>query len=91
MSRQELRERLLSMMRHRIRLQGIDRLEDKMRLNEDLRIDSIMLVQLIVYIEVDLRLAIPDDEVDPRAFDTVGSLLSFMETLESVQSSTTKF
>ncbi|MHA6482892.1 phosphopantetheine-binding protein [Paenibacillus sp. strain BS8-2] len=59
-------------------------LRDELRLSEDLLIDSIMIVQLIVYIELDLGLSVPDAEVDPRAFATVGSLLSFMEELEPV-------
>ncbi|MOA59706.1 acyl carrier protein [compost metagenome] len=53
-----------------------------MRLNEDLRIDSIMIVQLIVYIELEMKLSVPDEMIDPRAFSTIGSLLEFMQGLE---------
>ncbi len=61
---------------------NIGPLEEKMRLSEDLRIDSVMIVQLIVYLEVELRLEVPDSMIDPRTFDTVGSLLDFMQELQ---------
>ncbi|MEC2535098.1 petrobactin biosynthesis protein AsbD, partial [Bacillus cereus] len=50
-----------------------------------LYIDSVMMLQLIVYIEMDVKLCVPEDEVDPKAFLTVGSLLDFMEELEPLQ------
>lgn len=45
-----------------------------------------MIVQLIVFIEIELQLQVPDDQIDPRTFATVGSLLDFMESLEPVPS-----
>ncbi|MEC2480111.1 petrobactin biosynthesis protein AsbD, partial [Bacillus cereus] len=59
-------------------------LEETIRLNQDLYIDSVMMLQLIVYIEMDIKLCVPEDEVDPKAFLTVGSLLDFMEELQEV-------
>ncbi|MNR10897.1 acyl carrier protein [compost metagenome] len=59
-------------------------LEESHRLNEDLRIDSVMMMQLLVWIEVEFGLCIPEEEVDPRVFQTVGSLLDFMESLSPV-------
>lgn len=59
-------------------------LEESHRLNEDLRIDSVMMMQLLVWIEVEFGLSIPEEEVDPRVFQTVGSLLDFMESLSPV-------
>lgn len=82
MNRAELKEKILQVMKEKLGLQGVTELDELMRLNNDLRIDSIMLVQLIVYIEVELQLEIPEDEVDPRVFQTVGSLLDFLETLQ---------
>ena len=34
-------------------------LEETMRLNQDLYIDSVMMLQLIVYIEMDVKLCVP--------------------------------
>ncbi|MBH5319904.1 petrobactin biosynthesis protein AsbD [Paenibacillus sp. GSMTC-2017] len=78
--RDELTSKLFALMKGKFKLK-LDRLNDEMRLNEDLCIDSIMIVQLIVFIEVELGLQVPDDQIDPRTFATVGSLLDFMEQL----------
>ncbi|EFM10280.1 acyl carrier protein [Paenibacillus curdlanolyticus YK9] len=72
-------ERLL---RDKLQLQLAGALEESLRLNEDLRIDSIMMLQLIVLLERELALRVPEQEVDARAFATVGSLLDFIERLE---------
>lgn len=66
-------------------LKNVTYLEDTMRLNQDLYIDSVMMLQLIVYIEMDLQLYVPEDELDPKAFSTIGSLLDFMEELQPLQ------
>lgn len=80
-TREALKSELQGLIRHKFKL-NIDELRDGLRLNEDLAVDSIMIVQLIVFIEVELKLQVPDDQVDPRAFATIGSLLDFMERLE---------
>ena len=49
-------------------LKNVTHLEETMRLNQDLYIDSVMMLQLIVYIEMDVKLCVPEDEVDPKAF-----------------------
>ncbi|MFK4311352.1 MULTISPECIES: petrobactin biosynthesis protein AsbD [unclassified Bacillus (in: firmicutes)] len=82
MSREMLKEAVLSIMRERMELKNVTHLEETMRLNQDLYIDSVMMLQLIVYIEMDLKLCVPEDEIDPKAFLTVGSLLDFMEELQ---------
>lgn len=82
MTREVRIEQLRTIMTEKLNLSHILTLEESMRLNEDLHIDSIMLLQLIVYIEEDLHLIVPAHELDPRIFQTVGSLLTFMEQLE---------
>ncbi|MFK4423406.1 petrobactin biosynthesis protein AsbD [Bacillus mycoides] len=82
MSREMLKEAVLSIMREKMELKNVTHLEETMRLNQDLYIDSVMMLQLIVYIEMDLKLCVPEDEIDPKAFLTVGSLLDFMEDLQ---------
>lgn len=82
MRREMLKEAVLSIMREKMELKNVTHLEETMRLNQDLYIDSVMMLQLIVYIEMDLKLCVPEDEIDPKAFLTVGSLLDFMEELQ---------
>lgn len=81
MNREQLRGKLQLMMKEKFRIQT-DSMEDHIQLNEDLRIDSIMIVQLIVYIEMDIGLQVPDESIDPRIFATIGSVLDFMMELE---------
>lgn len=86
MDREILRGQLTRVLKEKLHLNYIDELHDELRLNEDLRIDSIMIVQLIVYVETELHYVVPDDEVDPRTFSTVGSLLHFIESLTRLKS-----
>ncbi|WP_243521730.1 petrobactin biosynthesis protein AsbD [Bacillus pseudomycoides] len=85
MNRKMLNAALLKIMIEKMELKNVTYLEDTMRLNQDLYIDSVMMLQLIVYIEMDLELYVPEDEVDPKAFSTIGSLLDFMEELQPLQ------
>jgi len=84
-SRDVLRNKLEGIIHHKLGVEPVSQLRDDMKLNEELRLDSIMLVQLIVYIEMELEIWIPEDEIDPRVFTTVGSLLDFIEALRPVQ------
>jgi acyl carrier protein len=52
------------------------------RLNEDLNLDSIMILQLAVYIEEYFEVAFPEEDVDPSVFVTVGSLTDFVVALQ---------
>ncbi|TXR99234.1 acyl carrier protein [Bacillus sp. SH7-1] len=85
MRREALKNAILKIMTEKMELKNITHLEEMMHLNQDLYIDSVMMLQLIVYIEMDLKLCVPEDEVDPKAFLTVGSLLDFMEELQPLQ------
>lgn len=83
--RNELKLSLQAVLEQRLKLSIAMPLEDEARINEDLRIDSIMLLQLLVFIEQDLRLSIPEEEVDAKAFATIGSLLDFLERLAPIE------
>ena len=84
MSRVDKISGLQTLMETKLQLAGLPPLEETHRLNEDLRIDSLMMLQLLVWIEAEFGLRIPEEEVDPRVFGTVGSLLDFMEGLAPV-------
>ncbi|MNI08430.1 acyl carrier protein [compost metagenome] len=76
-----LKKQLTILIREKFEIQ-VESLEDHLRLKEDLRMDSIMIVKLIVFVELDLLLRVPDQSIDPRAFSTVGTLIDFMQSLE---------
>ncbi|WP_281890737.1 phosphopantetheine-binding protein [Paenibacillus sp. YYML68] len=79
MSRVQWTGQLREVMTKHLQRPAIPPLTEELRLNEDLGLDSVMLLQLLVWIEVEIGLPIPEEEVDPRMFSTVGSLLDFME------------
>lgn len=68
MRREALKNAVLKIMTEKMELKNITHLEETMHLNQDLYIDSVMMLQLIVYIEMDLKLCVPEDEVDQRHF-----------------------
>ncbi|ATO50224.1 petrobactin biosynthesis protein AsbD [Brevibacillus laterosporus] len=84
MKREERMEQIKEIVTKKLKLTHVVTLDESMRLQEDLLIDSIMLLQLIVYIEEELQLMVPAKELDPRTFLTVGSLLDFIEQLQPV-------
>lgn len=68
MRRETLKNEVLKIMTEKMEQKNVTHLEETMRLNQDLYIDSVMMLQLIVYIEMDLKLCVPEDEVDQRHF-----------------------
>ncbi|WP_020615696.1 phosphopantetheine-binding protein [Paenibacillus daejeonensis] len=82
MKREAYRTQLRGVMTDQLQLNQLpETLEDGHRLHEDLGVDSIMLMQLIVWIELEMKLDIPEHEVNPKAYVTIGALLDFMLTL----------
>ncbi|CAM4482856.1 acyl carrier protein [Paenibacillus endophyticus] len=85
MLRTEVKQKLEQLLIYRLESETVRKLqplEESIRLNEDLYLDSVMILQMIVFIEEDMRLFVPEDEVDPSIFGTVGSLLDFIIKLE---------
>ncbi|GGE82952.1 petrobactin biosynthesis protein AsbD [Priestia taiwanensis] len=79
MTRQEIITNIFTIMEQHLQLPTLSSFHEDARLNEDLYMDSIMLLQLLLHIELTLGVKIPDEELDPKAFKTVGSLASFLE------------
>jgi acyl carrier protein len=82
MSRTELYDAIYHILKEKLALSHVSAFHEHARLNEDLYMDSIMVLQLILHIEIDLGFNIPDDAIVPKDFHTVGSLLSFLEGME---------
>jgi aryl carrier protein AsbD len=61
MTRQELVQVLHEIMQHHLKLPAMEAFHEDARLNEDLYMDSIMILQMILHLEVDLGFEIPDE------------------------------
>ncbi|QMV44886.1 acyl carrier protein [Cohnella cholangitidis] len=65
-----------------LELEAPEILRETDKLYDDLNIDSIMMLQLIVYIEEVFQVSIPEEEIDLNVFSTAGSLADFIESLQ---------
>jgi aryl carrier protein AsbD len=48
------------------------------RLNEELRLDSVLLIQLLLHLELDMGFEIPEEALTQKNLVTVGSLAEFL-------------
>ncbi|MFB7158835.1 petrobactin biosynthesis protein AsbD [Lysinibacillus sp. NPDC056232] len=85
MTRQQLIKSIYDIMGNSLELQTLSSFNEDARLNEDLYMDSIMVLQLILHIELDLGISIPDEVLVPKDFKTVGTLASFLEKQQKVE------
>ncbi|MEW9700047.1 phosphopantetheine-binding protein [Paenibacillus sp. SI8] len=76
-----------SIIREKLQMQLSHELRDTDRIYEDLHIDSIMVLQLLVYIEEAFEISIPEEDVDSALFKTVGSLIWFIKEIQNEQKS----
>ncbi|MEK0316174.1 phosphopantetheine-binding protein [Cohnella sp. 56] len=79
--RQAVMQELRTILEESLELEVPDVLDESMRLYEDFGIDSIMVLQLMVYIEEVFRVNLPDEGVDPDHFLTLGSAIDLIESL----------
>ncbi|WP_138754351.1 phosphopantetheine-binding protein [Paenibacillus sinopodophylli] len=82
MERNRIVEGLRKIIAEELDVAAPDELNETDRLNEDLNLDSIMILQLAVYIEEYFEVAFPEEDVDPSVFATVGSLTDFVVALQ---------
>ncbi|QYR19393.1 acyl carrier protein [Paenibacillus sp. sptzw28] len=80
--KQEIMNELRTLMVENLELRVREPLEESDRLYEDLHIDSIMVLQLTVYIEETFKVYVPEEGIDPDTFLTVGSLVDFIINLQ---------
>ncbi|WP_239617709.1 phosphopantetheine-binding protein [Cohnella mopanensis] len=77
--RLEIMNMLRTVMEENLELEGLPpQLQQSDRLYEDLCIDSIMVLQLVVYIEEAFDVVVPEVGVEPETFLTVDSLVGFI-------------
>lgn len=78
MTRGELVTSIQKLLDGRPRFGAVPQLEDGTRLNEDLGLDSVMLLELLVRLELELEIAIPEEAPAKEHFVTVGGLADFL-------------
>jgi aryl carrier protein AsbD len=82
MGRQEIIHELRNLIVENLELDAPEQLSEQDRLYEDLRVDSIMVLQLIVYIEEVFHVYVPEEGIEPEAFLTIGSLVDLITSLQ---------
>lgn len=61
-----------------LQCQYLDRFSVEARLNEDLYLDSVLLMQLLMHLELSLNIPVPDTALSKEDFATVDSLAQFL-------------
>ncbi len=84
MERKSIVEGLRTMIVEELDVAAPDELNEEDKLYEDLNLDSIMVLQLAVYIEEYFAVVFPEEDVDPAVFATVGNLTDFIISLQAV-------
>ncbi|MBG9585800.1 petrobactin biosynthesis protein AsbD [Cytobacillus firmus] len=79
MTRQEIVQVVYDILQDQLKLPSMKAFHEDARLNEDLYMDSIMILQLILHLEVDMGFDIPDEMLVQKDFRTIGSLADFLE------------
>ncbi len=83
MARAELMSKLCALIEENLEVKLPEDVQESSRMYQDLRIDSIMVLQLVVYIEEEFDVLVPEEDVDPAVFETLGSMVTFIEQLQA--------
>jgi len=81
MSRQEILAKIKTIVKENLERDVPEDANEETRTYDDLEIDSIMMLQLVVYLEEEFDITVPDEEVNPAYYETLGSLINFVELL----------
>lgn len=81
MTREQIMNSLCELMQQNLEVKLPENVTEASRVYQDLFIDSIMVLQLIVYVEEEFGISVPEEDVDPAVFQTLGSLVNFIEEL----------
>jgi len=85
LQRQAILDELRVLLTENLELEAPDPLLESHRLYNDLQVDSIMSLQLLVYIEEAFGVSVPEDGLESDIFLTVGSLADFVEKLQKAE------
>lgn len=81
MTREQIMNSLCELIQQNLEVKLPGNVTEASRVYQDLFIDSIMVLQLIVYVEEEFGISVPEEDVDPAVFQTLGSLVTFIEEL----------
>jgi acyl carrier protein len=79
-TRSELVRVIRSFMVEALALPYMNRFSEEARLNEDLGLDSVMMLQLLVSLELQHGVLIPEQAILEKQLGTVGSFVDFLLT-----------
>ncbi len=65
-------------LKEQLNIPQIEAFSENARLNEDLYLDSVLLLQLLLNLEIELGIDVPDSALNNDDFETVSSLADFM-------------
>ncbi|MFC5701162.1 phosphopantetheine-binding protein [Cohnella faecalis] len=83
MTREAVLNQLTTIIHQYLEVEIPETVTEESRLFDDLSIDSIMVLQLIVYIEEEFNVTVPEEDLDPSVFFTLGSLVTFIQQLQA--------
>ncbi|MBM6618936.1 petrobactin biosynthesis protein AsbD [Bacillus suaedaesalsae] len=84
MNRQEINDVIYEILQTELNIETLSLYSEQARLNQDLYLDSVMILQLILLLELKLGVTIPDHTLNPKDFETVASLIDFIKDRRSL-------
>jgi aryl carrier protein AsbD len=78
MTRSELKSVIGAVLREKMSMPQLAELDEAARLNEELGLDSVMVLELLVHLELEHGLALPEEAVLRKQDGNLGSLLDFL-------------
>ena len=78
MNKRELIETIRSVLDQKMALPHLAHFSEDARLNEQLCLDSVLVLQLLVHLELEHGLVLPEEAVMQKQLGTVGSLADFL-------------
>lgn len=79
MKREKMIEMIYHILKNKLELPTMAAFHEEARLNEDLYMDSVMILELILYIELDFGIKVPDEMLVPKDFQTVYTVIEFIK------------
>ena|SRR5690606_11455678 len=81
LSKDEVVSAIFDVLRNTLSWPHLDAFSPDARLNEELYLDSVVVLQLLVQLELQLGFEIPEDELSAEHFDSVSTLADLLMTL----------
>lgn len=81
MNREGTVEHIRRVLRDRLNVPHLHTFSAEARLNQDLYLDSVLILQLLVYLELEIGFEIPEHALEAQHFATVGTLADLLLTL----------